>query len=344
MCIDDVLKLFKSKIEAMVPMPKRFLVSKGNVNGFEELVTVIAEEIETELNGRLVTKMHLGHHFPDMDLELDGVLYGLELKSRNNGTWDTNGNSVLESISDENYEEIYILFGSKVKTEDRILVKYAPYWRCTSNINVTHSPRFKINMNEGSSVFSSSAEYHKLRDMSDSEKIAFLQNYLKNNTTGAKWFVQQGNESIKPTLLSSLDTIVKDRVKAEVFVLFPQDLITSGDAHYKRAAEYLLSHYFYYSNNFRDFFSAGGQWTYEDVAFPRMLENLTRLKPELLDILYTASNDFKELAYSSWQELNIPLENESFHDDFFKVINHLGDLHFNIKFRDAGIEYLSEML
>ena len=343
MHIEDVLQLFKDKIEAIDPMPQKYLISKGSANGFEELVAVIAIEVEKELKGQLITKMHLGHHFPDMDLELNGSLYGLELKSRNNGTWDTNGNSVFESISDNDYEEIYLLFGSKVKDADKILVKYAPYWACTSSINVTHSPRFKINMDTDSSVFSSSTDYHNLRGMSEVEKIAFLQDYLKNNTAGIKWFVPQDSESVKPISLNSLDADLQARIKAEIFVLFPQDLISSGKAKYTRATEFLLTHYFYYSSSLRDFFSAGGQWTYEDVGFPKMLENLAMLKPQITYVLENANHEFMELAYSSWQELDIHLKKASFSDDYYSVIDYLGNLHFNIKLRDAGVEYLSEI-
>jgi len=107
--IDDVLELVKIKIEKLNPVPERYLVSRGNVNGFEELVPEIVDEIISETSGNinLESVVHYGKYFPDMDLILNGIRYGLELKSRNNGSWDVPGNSVFERVSDQNYEEIF---------------------------------------------------------------------------------------------------------------------------------------------------------------------------------------------------------------------------------------------
>ncbi|WP_054745673.1 hypothetical protein [Amylolactobacillus amylophilus] len=258
MNIFDVLNLFKSKIEDLNPINKKYLISRGNQNGFEDLVPEIAETIKTEISDTTIFdyKVHLGHHFPDMDLIVNGDCFGLELKSRSNGSWDTNGNSVFESITDEDYQDIFLLFGSKEPGKDHLLVRFDYYWKVTSAINVTHSPRFKINMDTNESVFKDAQEYYQLRDKTEMEKVAFLQNYLKEHTTGTKWFVPQdsSSESIKPTSLNLLPQNIQNQVKAEVLVLFPQDLITSKKANYARAHEFIITNHFYYSSSFRDFF------------------------------------------------------------------------------------------
>lgn len=123
--IINFLSLFKSKIESQNPIEKIYLESKGNQNGFEKLVPEIAEEIKKEINNEKIFDyiVHLGHHFPDLDLLINEQRFGLELKSRNNGTWDTLGNSIFESITSTNY----LLFGSKEPEADHILVKYEEY-------------------------------------------------------------------------------------------------------------------------------------------------------------------------------------------------------------------------
>ena len=102
--------------------------------------------------------------------------YGLELKSRKKSQWTTNGNSVFESITDEDYSEIYLLFGSLNNDESAYQVQYKPYWEVTTGIAVTHSPRFKIDMRAEitDSVFKDSDEYFKLREMTEPERIAFF--------------------------------------------------------------------------------------------------------------------------------------------------------------------------
>lgn len=328
----------------MNPVPKEFLVSKGNDNGFEKLVPLLAETIVNELDETLQVIPHYGHHFPDMDFILNGKRYGVELKSRNNGSWDTNGNSVFESISDEMYEEIFIVFGTKEPGKDRILVQYAPYWTVTSSITVTHSPRFKIQMNTPNSVFKSKQEYDQLRDMSEKEKVVFLQNYLKQNTTGVKWFVPQDSQSLKPTSLNTLSADRKNRIKAEILVLYPQDLLTANRADYSRAHEFLIVHYFYYSSSFRDFFSAGGQWKYEKVKFPKSIETLYLLRSEIKDILENANPEFKEIAYRSWDSLQIKLTRKSFIEDYHAIIAHIGDVHFRNELNHANIQNLCDLL
>ncbi|WP_242227312.1 hypothetical protein [Bacillus cereus group sp. BfR-BA-01315] len=349
MDILSILEMIKVKIESMNPVPQEYLVSKGSYNGFEDLVPKIAEQVSREIDDDLKVSLHLGHHFPDLDLILNGIRYGVELKSRNNGSWDTNGNSVFESISDKEYEEIFLLFGTYKKGIPRIKVRYAPYWKVTSSITVTHSPRFKINMDTQESVFSSSGEYDKLRNCTEKEKVIFLQNYLKNNTTGVKWFVPRDDKVIKPTSLNSLDSKIKEKVSAEIFILYPQDLLnttTKGAirSDYSRSAEYLIMNHYYYSSSFRDFFSAGGQWEYNSVKFPQVIKRIHENRQAILETLENANLAFKELAYNSWEELNLSLEKARFVDDYKIVLDYLGKLNFPVEMKKSNLINLSNLL
>lgn len=261
MNIYDILELIKIKIENLNPVPAEYLISRGNTNGFEELVPVIVEEIISEIGEKVELKsiVHYGKHFPDMELWLNGTRYGLELKSRNNGSWDVPGNSVFESVGDQDYEDIFLLFGSHKKGIPQIKIKYKHYWEATAGISVTHSPRFKINMNATESVFSTVEDYKNLQNMTEEDKVLFLQEYLRDNTYGLKWFIPPAPDTIKPTHLNSLSDKVKSQIVSEVLILFPQDLLKSKGNVYTRTTEHLLISYFYYSHSLRDFFSAGGQ-------------------------------------------------------------------------------------
>ena len=344
MNIEEILELLKNEIETINPVPKEYLVSSGNDNGFEKLVSLIAKKVELELNGIFESVLHYGHHFPDMDIIINNKRYGLELKSRNNGTWDTNGNSVFESISDETYEEIFLLFGSKIPKEDRFAVKYSPYWMVTSAISVTHSPRFKINMNTTESVFNSAIEYHQLREKTEIEKVIFLQNYLKQTTNGAKWFIPQDSESISPISLNSLATKKQNHIKAEIIVLYPQDLMRNGRADYSRSHEFLITNYFYYSSSFRDFFSAGGKWLYRDASFPRAIGVLHSLHEEIRYVLNNANDSFVKLAYHSWEELGLVLSFNNFQKDYFAVINYIGNTNYQKEISSTNLTSLSDFI
>lgn len=350
MNIEQILEMMKNEIEAIEEVSSEYLVSQGNNNGFEKLVPKIVDKVKQEISDSdvLEKKVHLGHHFPDMDLILNGERYGLELKSRNNGSWDTNGNSVFESISDEEYKEIYVFFGTNKKPEPKIKIKYRPYWQTTSNIMVTHSPRFKISMDTTESVFKNADEYNSLRNMTEGQKISFLQEYLRNNTKGVKWFVPQSEDSLSPILIKSLNKEEQGRTLAEVLILFPQDHIKDGKGKshdkYLRSAEYLIGTYYYYATNFRDFFSSGKKYIYNDVHFPKFVANLNEHSEEIHEILIHANSAFQTLAYQSWEEMGVQLSMTSFENDYKAILDTIGDQYLKDELQKANVKKLSDFL
>lgn len=350
MNIEQILEMMKNEIEAIEEVPTEYLVSQGNNNGFEKLVPKIVDEVIQKVSGTdvLESKVHLGHHFPDMDIILNGVRYGLELKSRNNGSWDTNGNSVFESISDEEYKEIYVFFGTHKKPEPKIKVKYRPYWQTTSNIMVTHSPRFKISMDTTESVFENADEYNSLRNMTEEQKVSYLQGYLRNNTKGVKWFVPQSKDSLSPILIKSLKKEERERTLAEVLILFPQDHIKNGKGQnrdkYLRSAEYLIGTYYYYATDFRDFFTSGDKYIYKDVHFPKFVTNLKEHSEEIHEILINANSAFQTLAYQSWKEIGVRLSMTSFENDYKTILDTIGNRYLKDELQKANVKKLSDFL
>ncbi|HFU6521237.1 TPA: hypothetical protein ACJI8N_001243 [Enterococcus hirae] len=349
MSIIDVLNLLSRKIESIDPIDDCFLRSKGNDNGFEKLVPLILEEIidDLSLQNILQIEVHLGHHFPDIDLILNGIKYGVELKYRGNGSWNTNGNSVFESITGTGYKEIYLLFGSKVPKEKRILIRFAPYWQATSNIKVTHSPRFTIDMEHlDNSIFKSKTEYDKLRTMNEIEKISFVQSFLKEHSGGAKWYTAP-TENITPTQFSELPLEKRNQIRAELLILFPDDLLYgSNNNKYTGSAEYLLETYFVYNKSLRDLFTSGGVYVYNDVKFPKIIGTLVSLRKLLIETLRTASDDFFVLCTEQWKKrLPDNLISENLYTSYREIINYIGTLTpYNKLLKEANIAYLSDII
>ncbi|EOD7435794.1 hypothetical protein ACJQ40_000227 [Enterococcus faecium] len=349
MNIIDILNLLSKRIESMNPIDDCFLRSKGNDNGFEKLVPLILEDIinDLSLQDTLQIEVHLGHHFPDIDLILHGIKYGVELKYRGNGSWNTNGNSVFESITGNDYEEIYLFFGSKVPKEKRILIRFAPYWQATSNIKVTHSPRFTIDMEHlDSSVFKAKTEYDRLRNMNEIEKISFVQSFLKEHSGGAKWYTAP-TETITPTQFSELPLEKRNQIRTELLILFPDDLLYgSSNSKYTRSAEYLLETYFVYNKSLRDLFTSGGVYIYNDVKFPKIIGTLAALHSLLVETLQTASDDFFVLCTKQWRKkLPENLFSESLYASYKEIINYIGTLEpYNTLLKEANVTNLSEMI
>ena len=86
-------------------------------------------------------KLVSGHSFPDVMAE---KYYGVEVKSTQSSKWTSTGSSIVESTRDVNVENIYMLFGRLGGNPPEFRCR--PYEDCLSNIAVTHSPRYMIDM------------------------------------------------------------------------------------------------------------------------------------------------------------------------------------------------------
>ena len=90
-----------------------------------------------------------GQKFPDI---IANKYYGIEVKTTTQNHWKTTGNSVLESTRVEDVERIFMLFA---KLASPIEFRCRPYEEVLSEVVVTHSPRYLIDMNlkQGDTIF-----------------------------------------------------------------------------------------------------------------------------------------------------------------------------------------------
>ena len=82
-----------------------------------------------------------GQRFPDIVI---GGYYGVEVKTTKANHWKSTGSSVAEGTRVENVERIYLLFG---KMCEPVCFVCKPYEECLSEVVVTHSPRYLVDMN-----------------------------------------------------------------------------------------------------------------------------------------------------------------------------------------------------
>ena len=90
-----------------------------------------------------------GQKFPDI---IAKKYYGIEVKTTTQNHWKTTGNSVLESTGVADVERIFMLFA---KLASPIEFRCRPYEDVLSEVVVTHSPRYLIDMNlkPGETIF-----------------------------------------------------------------------------------------------------------------------------------------------------------------------------------------------
>lgn len=344
--MEQLLCKVKHEIENKIIENKYF---SGNGKGFEDLIYNILLRLTSEnINIKIIN--HFGHHFPDITVLIDNTKYGIELKSRNNGSWSTNGNSVFESISMDDYEEIYILFGSKDINKNKYFIEYSPYWQSTAAIIVTHSPRFKIDMKNNSSIFVNKKDYDNFRNMNENSKTLFVQNYFKDNKKKKNsWYIPESSINLKPEKYSNLNVKEKEKILCEMLILFPIDLLKTNyseknNANYEKCFEYMYSNYFCYSTSLRDIFTAGGKWKYHEINFPQILKKYYQNRYKIREIFLYSSKEFKETVYRSWDSLDIEFGYSDIYSDFLLVIDRIGEIYYKNLLLKTDLAKLSDIL
>ena len=160
-----------------------------------------------------------GQKFPDIVAKR---YYGIEVKTTTQNHWKTTGNSVLESTRVEDVERIFMLFG---KLGEPIEFKSRPYEECLSEVVVTHSPRYLIDMNlgAGETIFDKiKMPYDTLRTRPN--PIKPITDYYKSKLKPGQdlWWIDQENS--KPSNLviniwNNLNVSERQDVKNRVYGL-----------------------------------------------------------------------------------------------------------------------------
>lgn len=209
-----------------------------------------------------------GHRFPDI---MATDYCGVEVKSTKDDKWTSIGSSIVESTRNITVENIYMLFGKL--GGDLPEFRLRPYQDCLSDIAVTHSPRYLINMElaENETIFDKmGTTYDELR--TSPEAIDRVRRYYRNkakeeNKLEMPWWITADNiESSQPfniTLWNTLPDIVKDDLQTKCMILFPEALNPArSQTKYNQTTLWLCSYNQVIVPNIRDFYSAGGKITH----------------------------------------------------------------------------------
>lgn len=287
---------FVSLLENTKTNIKNTFAQKGipkNISGliFEEVVFdgMVECSKETDFNGHI--EQTGAHAFPDIVAK---KLFGVEVKMTISDKWISTGNSVLESTRVSDVETIYMFFGKFGNDFD---AKYRKYQDCLYDVGVTHSPRYKIDMNlaDNASIFNKiNVDYDTFRK--EVNPIKRLKEYYRNQLKPGEelWWIDPTSEetTVSPVIQSFalLDQSVKDRFINECIILFPE-IFGSSTSKFERTAAYLITNYNAVSSHLRDYFTASGQ---VDVFING---NHARL-PRILYNLYIRAKDINTLIHN----------------------------------------------
>jgi len=274
---------------------KNLLVSclRGNNNisalDFEGLVCEKMQEVSigTEFEGTI--KQTGTYAFPDI---VANGYFGVEVKITTKDHWTSTGNSVLETSRIEEVERIFIMFGKLGGEPD---VRYRLYQECLPEISVTHSPRYRINMDlpKGKSIFDKmGVSYDELRTSRDT--IQEIKSYYREQLKDGEglWWIDEESESPSPVIkqFRTLEPENKERFKVDCMILFPE--LFKSRANYERAATYMITEFGAVSTSLRDAFSAGGQ---QEVLVAREKRSVSQVLSQLHDYALKIANRINEI-------------------------------------------------
>ena len=201
-----------------------------------------------------------GMRFPDILAER---YYGVEVKSPNKDHWTSTGSSIVENTRDKYVKSIYMLFGKLGGTPAEFMCR--PYQDVLSEIAVTHSPRYRIDMTlgPGETIFDKMGiSYDTLR--SSDQSIDLVRRYYRGKSLESghqmPWWISS-DDSDSPSFgmnIRSWKVLTpeeKSDLIARILVLFPE--VIFGE--YENAAMWLVSTQGIVCTNLRDPFSAGGK-------------------------------------------------------------------------------------
>ena len=233
------------------------------------------------------------HSFPDI---IANRFFGIEVKMTKENKWTSLWNSIFEGLREDEVEKIHILFG-KFWWEKS--VKHRLYQDCLSNIAVTHSPRYTIDMElwNTESIFGKmNIEYDDFR--LNSEQVKILKDYYK--TLWKKWewlwwIDSDWKEKISsPVIRQYKNMSIEEKTDfiIDVIILFPEIFWTKNQTKFEKPCDFLMKEYGAVCPNIRDIFSAWGQkdithkWSTFKISQALFLlkNNLTLVHSKLLEI------------------------------------------------------------
>lgn len=273
-------KDFIALLEKSKKLMLAFLREKKNISPtyFE---TVVFEQMREAAKGTTfegTVKQTGTHAFPDI---IANKYFGVEVKMTANDHWTSTGNSVLESSRIEDVERIYIVFG---KFGGKLDIRYRLYQECLPEISVTHSPRYRINMDlpSGKSIFDKiGVGYDALRN--DPNSIQKIKDYYRSQLKEGEelWWIDQeiDDKAVSPIIkpFKSLSAKEKENFVVESIILFPE-MFGNSSTKFERAAAYLITEYNAVSASLRDLFTAGGKIKLKvrgkNILVPQISKNL----------------------------------------------------------------------
>lgn len=208
--------------------------------------------------------LHSGRKFPDIVFE--NSKFGVEIKTAQKG-WACLGNSVAASTLVDGVSEVYLLFGSG---EANFEARYSRYEDSVKSVEVTHSPRYVLDMDtprRGSYLYRIGKTLPDMLAMDD--PISCVVNEARRNLKKGErlwWVSEEVSAPLQIRLWKAVKSTEKKTLIASAFALFPSQILRVPRADYSGFALWLTQRHSILHSNIRDDFSSGGRLTSLDFG------------------------------------------------------------------------------
>lgn len=295
-CKSEFEKLLSRTVDDLINRSKkdREIISLYGRN-FEPIVKDVMSNLAIGTPFENSIELISGQKFPDIVAK---KYFGVEVKTTSQNHWKTTGNSVLESTRVEDVERIYLLFA---KLSNPIEFKCRKYEEVLSEVVVTHSPRYLIDMNlePGMTIFDKiNIPYDVLRKKENPIRpiVDYYKSMLKNGEE--LWWIDNNNSNGSNFILknwNNLNPTEKLNYKTKAMIYFPE-LFGNSNNKFGKLAVWLVTKEALICPNIRDAFTAGGKELYSinsknyDLV-PRVFVNLFDNYKKVIDTLSTLCSD-----------------------------------------------------
>jgi hypothetical protein len=208
--------------------------------------------------------LHSGRKFPDIVFE--NTKFGVEIKTAQKG-WACLGNSVAASTLVDGVSEVYLLFGSG---EANFEARYSRYEDSVKSVEVTHSPRYVLDMDtphRGSYLYRIGKTLPDMLAMDD--PISCVVDEARRNLKKGErlwWVSEEVSAPLQIRLWKAVKSPEKMNLIASAFALFPSQVLRAPRADYSGFALWLTQRHSILNSNVRDAFTSGGRLTSLDFG------------------------------------------------------------------------------
>lgn len=203
--------------------------------------------------------------FPDI---VAAKYYGVEVKTSKKG-WKSIGSSIMESSRIQDIDHICLFFG---KLDRDVEFRARPYDQCLSDIVVTHSPRYSIDMelSPGITIFDKmEMHYEDFRNLD--APIDVVKEYYRSMLKPGQelWWMTNNEQALSPVvrLWNTVSPAERKTLQVKGFCWFPE-IFGKSPSKYNRFALWLTTENGIVPPALRDMFSSGGKgnvYTREEI-------------------------------------------------------------------------------